>query len=58
MWDCEPVLYWRVGQDGKRTWKKANAARFMTEMGTVVWVIEPPIPKRTETDESEGESDD
>ncbi len=54
MWDCEPILYWRVSQDGKRTWKKANAARFRTEMGTIVWVIEPPVPKVIES-ETEGE---
>ena len=49
------MLYWRVSQNAKLSWKKANAARFRTPDGTVVWVIEPPVPKVNET---EGESDE
>ena len=50
MWDCEPVLYWRVRQGGKWSWQKARAAR--TEMG--LWAIEMPRLKVIES-ESEGE---
>ncbi len=55
MWDAEPVLYWRLRQGGKLNWKKANAARYRTSEGMIVWVIEPPVPK---VNESEGESDE
>lgn len=50
MWDVEPMLYWRVRQNGKWTWQKARAAR--TQMG--LWAIEPPRLKEIESgDESE-----
>ena len=50
MWDAEPVLYWRIKQDGKWSWQKARAA--VTPMG--LYALEPPRLKVTET---EGESD-
>ena len=53
MWDVEPVLYWRVRQDGKWTWQKARAAQVQQGL----YAVEPPRLKVTET-ESEGESDD
>lgn len=51
MWDVEPVLYWRICQNGKWSWQKARAA--MTQMG--LYAIEPP---RMKVIESEGGSDD
>lgn len=51
MWDREPVLYWRICQNGKMSWQKAKAA--MTQMG--LYAIEPP---RMKVNESEGESDE
>lgn len=50
MWDREPVLYWRICQNGKMSWQKAKAA--LTQMG--LYAIEPPRPK---VNESEGESE-
>jgi hypothetical protein len=51
MWDAEPVLYWRLCQDGKWTWKKAKVA-YVPNMG--LYAIEPP---RLKVNESEGEDD-
>ncbi len=51
MWDREPVLYWRISQNGKMSWQKAKAA--LTQMG--LYAIEPP---RLNVIESEGESDE
>lgn len=53
MWDVEPVLYWRVRQNGKWTWQKARAAQVQQGL----YAIEPPRMKVTET-ESEGEPND
>ena len=50
MWDREPVLYWRICQNGKMSWQKARAA--MTQMG--LYAIEPP---RMKVSESETESE-
>ena len=50
MWDIEPVLYWRVRQNGKYTWQKAKACR----IDRVTYAIESPVPKVIEGgDESE-----
>lgn len=51
MWDVEPVLYWRVRQNGKLTWQKAKAA----QVSSGLYAIEPPKLKVVET---EGESDE
>ncbi len=53
MWDVEPILYWRVKQDGKYTWQKARAA--MTQMG--LYAIEAPRLKVIETEGEESESE-
>ncbi len=47
MWDAEPILYWRLKQNGKWTWQKAKAA--LTPMG--LYAIEPPRMKVIESEE-------
>jgi hypothetical protein len=50
MWDVEPVLYWRVRQNGKLTWQKAKAV----QVQPMQYVVEPPKLKVIESgDESE-----
>ena len=51
MWDCIPVLYWRVRKNGKLSWQKAKAAQVQQGL----YAIEPPVPKVNET---EGETDE
>ena len=50
MWDVEPILYWRVRQNGKLSWQKANAV----QVQAMQYVISPPKLKVVESgDESE-----
>lgn len=50
MWDVEPIIYWRVKQDGKWTWQKARAAQVQSGL----FAIEPP---RLKVNESVSESE-
>jgi len=50
MWDVEPLLYWRVKQDGKWTWQKAKCAQVQSGL----FAIEPP---RLKVNESVSESE-
>ncbi len=50
MWDCEPVLYWRIRQNGKWSWQKAKAAQVQQGL----FAIEMP---RMKVNESVGESE-
>jgi hypothetical protein len=47
MWDCEPVLYWRVRQNSKLSWQKANAV----QVQAMQYVIAPPKLKVVEGDD-------